>query len=362
MKPHRTAPTSTRSRGRSGQVGFGVQRRLAQFVVAACCAAAGVGVASGAMVGTTTPGIALQFGGEQITSTQLSRQVARQRAQAVASGSTFPKRGTSDFAAIRRSALEELFLTRVYHVEAVTTCGEPCSVTPAELADAESQLVKGQFGGDRRRFATFLAKRKYALREARVVLRSSGEREKLYSHIAAGATFTDDEARRYYEAHLAEYQARAGRRVYHILVERQGLAAQISAQANADNFGALAKQYSTDPGSRNQSGDLGLIQKGAFVPEFEAAALRLADGEISRPVKSQFGWHVIRAVLQPASTKPFDEVKAEVIATQSQAKQQDAFKTWNEATVARYRSGATYASVDLLPAGVAPPNGGPAAP
>ena len=80
----------------------------------------------------------------------------------------------------------------------------------------------------------------------------------------------------------------------HILVKDKALAEQIYQKAKGGaNFAALARQYSTCP-SKNQGGDLGWFGPGKMVPEFERATQRLSYGAISAPVRTQFGYHVIK--------------------------------------------------------------------
>jgi dolichyl-diphosphooligosaccharide--protein glycosyltransferase len=67
----------------------------------------------------------------------------------------------------------------------------------------------------------------------------------------------------------------------------------LSETATASNFAALAKQYSDDPGSKDQGGNLGWFGKGIMVPEFEQSAFSLQPGDISKPIKTQFGYHLI---------------------------------------------------------------------
>ena len=81
------------------------------------------------------------------------------------------------------------------------------------------------------------------------------------------------------------------------------------------SFDELAKKYSLDPGSARNGGDLGEFPKGVMVPEFEKAAFELKEpGEISAPVKSQFGYHIIKLEEHiPASPSPFEQVKAAIV-------------------------------------------------
>jgi peptidyl-prolyl cis-trans isomerase D len=92
-------------------------------------------------------------------------------------------------------------------------------------------------------------------------------------------------------------------------------AEQIRADISAGkiDFAAAAKQYSDDPGSKSQGGELGFNEKGAWVKEFSDAAFGLKPGEISQPVETQFGFHLIQAEeKKPAEDKKLDDVKGEI--------------------------------------------------
>ena len=65
---------------------------------------------------------------------------------------------------------------------------------------------------------------------------------------------------------------------------------------NGEDFGTLAKEYSQDPGSGAQGGELGFVTRGQFVPEFEAVALKMQPGDLSEPVESDFGFHLIQLI------------------------------------------------------------------
>jgi len=100
---------------------------------------------------------------------------------------------------------------------------------------------------------------------------------------------TEDELRESYENYKPEIKAR------HILVEDAETAIEIKRKLESgDEFEKLAKEYSKDPGSAEKGGDLGWFDSGKMVPEFEEAAYSLEINEISEPVESQNGFHIIQ--------------------------------------------------------------------
>jgi peptidyl-prolyl cis-trans isomerase D len=120
-----------------------------------------------------------------------------------------------------------------------------------------------------------------------------------------------------YEARASQYRVAEQRRASHILVPTEDEAARLAAEArkNPGRFAELAKKHSQDPGSAANGGDLGFFGRGMMVPAFEEAAFRMKEGEIGAPVKSDFGWHVIRVSgVQPAKGRAFAEVRAELAA------------------------------------------------
>ncbi|MBX9710914.1 MAG: peptidylprolyl isomerase [Xanthobacteraceae bacterium] len=99
----------------------------------------------------------------------------------------------------------------------------------------------------------------------------------------------------------------------HILVETEDQAKEIIAELKKGaDFAELAKKKSKDPGA-SDGGDLGFFTKDQMVPEFSAAAFALEPGKISDPVKSQFGWHIIKVEEKRARKAPdFDQVKPQI--------------------------------------------------
>jgi len=127
------------------------------------------------------------------------------------------------------------------------------------------------------------------------------------------AAVTDDAMKKVYEE--ATKQASGEKEVHarHILVQTEDEAKAIKAELDKGaDFAKLAKEKSKDPGAAD-GGDLGFFTKEQMVPEFSAVAFALEPGKISDPVKSQFGWHVIK-VEEKRDRKPpdFDQVKGQI--------------------------------------------------
>jgi peptidyl-prolyl cis-trans isomerase C len=152
----------------------------------------------------------------------------------------------------------------------------------------------------------------------------------------AGQTFTqmgketkvsDADARKYYQEHQQEWDGVTAR---HILIRFQGSPVPVrtgqkdltDAEALAkaqdirkrivagEDFATIAKAESDDAGSGANGGELGTFHHGQMVPAFDAAAFALKPGEISEPVKTQFGYHIIK--VEKRETKTFEDVRAEI--------------------------------------------------
>lgn len=100
----------------------------------------------------------------------------------------------------------------------------------------------------------------------------------------------------------------------HVLLKDEAEAKEVYGKAKkGDDFETLAKKYSKDPSAAQNGGDLGFFTRSRMVPQFADKAFSMAKGEISEPVKSPFGWHVIK-VIDKREGKPikFDEIKDQV--------------------------------------------------
>ncbi len=136
----------------------------------------------------------------------------------------------------------------------------------------------------------------------------------------------DAEIKSYYEDHIDEFKEGEQAHARHILIrvvpgagpdadaEARVKAEQVAKLARSGvDFATLAEKHSEDPGSKSRGGDLGWFGRGSMVKEFEDAVFGAKPGDIVGPVKSQFGYHIIKVEgFRPARVKPLDEVKDEV--------------------------------------------------
>lgn len=130
----------------------------------------------------------------------------------------------------------------------------------------------------------------------------------------AKAAVTDDAMKKVYADAIKDVGNEQEVSARHILVENEDDAKKVAADLKAGgDFAAIAKERSKDPGSKDQGGELGFFGKDQMVPEFAEAAFKLEKGQTSDPVKSQFGWHIIRVDDKRAKQPPtFDQVKDQI--------------------------------------------------
>lgn len=124
---------------------------------------------------------------------------------------------------------------------------------------------------------------------------------------------SDQEAEQYYNANKQLFMKPEQVHAFHILVSDEAQAKKVRERLiKGEDFEKVAKETSVGPSSP-RGGDLGFVSKGQLVPEFETAAFALKIGEISAPVKTQFGYHVIKVTEStPAQQMQYDEIKENV--------------------------------------------------
>ena len=158
--------------------------------------------------------------------------------------------------------------------------------------------------------------------------------EVLRADVAEGIEVTDEILEDYYEAEQYRFQTEEERRARHILInspqedpEAEARAADILARLDAgEDFEALANELSEDGGTRGQGGDLGWLSRGLLAGPFEDALFAMENGDVQGPVKSDFGYHIIRLdEIREGDVQTFESVKEELAGDYQNARAEELF-------------------------------------
>jgi parvulin-like peptidyl-prolyl isomerase len=308
---------------------------------AAACGGGGGG-------GSVSKEDAAVVGDDHITRESLDRRLAQAKCSYDLQKRAFPKAGSQEYQAIQQQILQNL----VQRAELAQKAPDlEVSVTDAQVEKQLKQIKKQYFGGSEKRYQAELKKQCVTDAEVRADVRANVLSDSVYKKVTADVKVTDGTAKAYYDSHQSVYTQPETRVVRHILVKDEKLADKLygDLKGGAD-FAALAKKYSQDPGSKAQGGQL-TISRGQTVPEFDKTAFALKTGELSKPVKTQFGWHIIEAVKDPTKSKktPYAQVKEAIRQQLLQQERSNALQKWLAGVQAEFAKKVNYA------AGLAPP-------
>ncbi|MBF0543497.1 MAG: peptidyl-prolyl cis-trans isomerase [Candidatus Riflebacteria bacterium] len=155
-----------------------------------------------------------------------------------------------------------------------------------------------------------------------------GIRTLLDEKIGSQIKITDEEIKDYYTKNLTTFNKPAQTRARHILVDDEAKAKDLLARTATEPFEELAKANSKCPSSK-EGGDLGFFATGQMVPEFDEAAQSAEIGKVVGPIKTKFGYHLIKVIeRKPAGTVPLEEVKDKIRSKLMPERQKAAFDTY----------------------------------
>ena len=248
----------------------------------------------------------------------------------------FPKAGTPEYENLRSQAIAYLVQRSQYEQEAQKMGIE---VIDEEVDKKLREVINEVAEGSRNKFLDQLKQQGLTEEQVKDNLRMQILQREIYDAVTKDVKVTDADIEKFYEENKAQFTQPATRLVRHILVRCEKAAECETDKAKAEdiyrqvnggaNFAALARQVSEDPGTKAQGGRYQAV-KGQSAPEFDKVAFELQKGQISRPVKTQFGWHVIQAVSEPTAEKvtPLDTVKKTIEDQLLQEKRNKAVTKW----------------------------------
>jgi parvulin-like peptidyl-prolyl isomerase len=242
--------------------------------------------------------------------------------------------------------LQEKILAKMVETALIRSETKAQGVEPseAEIDKEFDTILKASFGGDKAKLNERLAQLNLTEREVRDQIADGQRVQKLMDKLAGSDQVSVATAQAYYKDHPLEFQRDAEVKASHILVETLEQASSLRAQiAKGADFAELAKAHSKDPGSGAKGGDLGFFGKGQMVPEFEKAAFETPVGKVTEPVKSKFGYHIIKVEdRHNAGQQSFETMKAEIVDKLTKDRRQEAFQKW--ILDARKKASVTYAA------------------
>lgn len=313
-------------------------------------------VASACGGSTSVPdGAVAVVDGTEIAKSDLDELIAIAKKAYDARDQEFPKAGTREYQSIQQQYLAFLVQREEFQQQADDLGVE---VTKKDVDKALQDFIKSRFGGDRKEFDQALEQQGFTLEAFRETLESSVLSQKLFDEVTKDVEVSDEDVLLYYTQNQSQYETPESRDVRHILIAVKGKNDQVDyakSKAEADriraeleagaDFAALAKKYSDDPGSKDSGGKL-TISRGQTVPAFDKTAFELDKGQVSKPVRTEFGYHVIEALsdVRKAKTTKFDQVRESIRQTLLQEKRNDAMTTWVEDLRNQYEGKVSYAA------------------
>ena len=237
------------------------------------------------------------------------------------------------------------------------------SVTDEEVQTEIGTILEQTFGGDQAQFDEALKAQNMTVEQLKVNYKESMLLQKAYEAVTKDVTTVPDaDIAAYYEENKADYFVDETRTARHILVspsaEEESSTTSTTAAgdtttttaapteadwedalteaeevrkelADGGDWTALAAEYSDDPGSKEVGGDLGVVSKGQMVPEFDESVFSLAKDEISQPIKSSYGYHIIQVTdITEAKQYTLDEVKEDISSNLVNEKKGEVWQEW----------------------------------
>ncbi len=319
-----------------------IRRNIALLLLALIAVLAVSACGGGSDAREVPEGAIAVVGDKTVTKEQYDQLIEQQKASAEAQKQDFPEPGTAEYEALKATVVKGLVEQKEWELE-----GESMGikVTDEEVETELDKLKQQYFQGDEEKYNAELAKQNLTDEDVRNELRTRILTNKIYEAVTKKVTVSDADIKAYYDENPTQYEQPASREVRHILVKTEALAQKLHDQIQSGaNFASLAKKYTQDEGSKADGGKFTAF-KGRAVEPFDEFVFSAKTGELSDPIKTEFGWHIIEALsaIKPATMTPLDQVKDSIKTTVLQTKQNAAMKAWIAALPTKYGDEVAYA-------------------
>ena len=304
---------------------------MKKLVLAAYVAALIVAVALAGGCGNKIPAGAIATVGDGVvTKAQFDKLIDQAKAQAKSQQGSppFPAEGTPQYNSYAARVVQYLVQQELISQYAKQ---HDITVTDKEVQDRITQIEQA-YGGAKK-VDDILKQQGMTRADLQVLMKGQILGTKVQQALTKSITITDAQMQQFWKQHSSEFQQPPTRTVRHILVKTKAEAEKVRALLVADpsdaNWKTVAKRYSTDPGTKDNGGNLGPVKKGMMVPPFDKAAFSLKKGVISQPVKSQLGWHILEVVsINPGKSVTFEQSKDRIKQTLMAQEQQKVWQDW----------------------------------
>jgi foldase protein PrsA len=277
-----------------------------------------------------------------VTKAQFDALMKQQKKAAEAKKQDFPAVGTPQYEALKATVVKGLVEQQEWELEGDAM---GIKVNDQEIETQLKQLKQQFFQGDEQKYQAELTKQGLTDKQVRDELRTRILSNKIYAAVTKKVKVTEPDIAAYYKQNSSQYQQPESREVRHILVKSQAQAKDLYNQIKAGaDFAKLAKKYTQDEASKADGGKFTAL-KGRTVAPFDEFVFKAKTGELSKPIKTEFGWHIVEVLsaVKPPSETPLAQVHDQIKTTLLQQKQNTAMKSWIASLKTKYGDDISYA-------------------
>lgn len=288
--------------------------------------------------------VVAKVNGESITRGELDKDPTylQQIAQLKANDPNYENEESNkdNIKSVKSQVLDNMITTRLILQEAKKLGINADDPKIAEEVQKSFDDIKKTFNNDETKFAAALKQAGYTEQSLKEGIKINSIEQKVYDKVTSDVKIDDAKAKEYYDANKFNYTQKTDTiKLAHILVKTEAEANKVIERLKkGENFGKLAKELSLDTGSKDKNGEYEVpYVNSGFDKTFMDAALALDEGKISKPVQTQYGFHVIKCIKKTEyPVKAFDTVKSNIKKTLEQSEKQTKFtnqiSTWKKAS------------------------------